>query len=95
MFISRFYNGLWVCQNIVNVLNQFNFSGKAIAMDLRSKEFYDPMKGWTHLEHRIMRAIRFDYPEEQIKDVLRITRPAVVWFRILHYAAFLPLPSSP
>ena len=73
MFISRFYNGLWVCQNIVDVLNQFNFTGNAIAMDLRSKEFYDPMNGWTHLDSRHsndtdLHFIIYDYISGQTLD---------------------------
>ncbi len=85
--IDKFYNGLWICNDIIDVLNQFDFTGNAVAIDIRTGQFFDPQNGFRDLQNRIMRAIRFDYPDEPINQTLRITRPAVVWFRILHYAS--------
>lgn len=93
--IKRFFNGLWRCEDIVDVLNQFDFTSNAVALNLRSGQFYDPQNGLRDLLRRIMRAVRFDYPDEPILPEQTITRPAVVWFRILHYAATLNLAIEP
>jgi hypothetical protein len=93
--IKRFFNGLWQCEDIVDVLNQFDFTGNAVAVDLRTRQFYDPQNGYRDLLRQIMRAVRFDYPGEPIVSGQSITRPAVVWFRILHYATALNLTIEP
>jgi hypothetical protein len=93
--IRRFHNGLWQCEDITDVLNQFDFTANALAVDLRCGQFYNPQNGHRDLLRRIMRAVRFDYPEEPMARGARITRPAVVWFRILHYAAALNLTIEP
>lgn len=87
--IKRFFNGLWQCEDIIDVLNQFDFTGNAIALDLRTGQFYDPQNGHRDLVRRTMRAIRFDYPDEPIAIGHALTRNAVLWFRILHYTAVL------
>lgn len=87
----RFFNGLWQCEDIVDVLNQFDFTVNAVALDLRTGLFHDPQNGRRDIAKKEMRAVRFDYPEEPITPDAGLTRPAVVWFRILHYATTLGL----
>ena len=89
--IKCFFNGLWRCEDIVDVLNQFDFTGNAIAVNLRTGQFYNPQNGIRDLLHRVMRAVRFDYPDEPIAPGQTLTRKSVLWFRILHYAATLNL----
>jgi hypothetical protein len=89
--IRSFFNGLWQCENIVDVLNQFDFTGNAIAVNLRTGEFHNPQNGLRDLSHRVMRAVRLDYPDEPIRPGHELTRTSVLWFRILHYAAKLKL----
>ncbi len=89
--IQSFCNGLWPCEDIVDVLNQFDFTGNALAVNLRSGEFHNPQNGLRDLARRIMRAVRLDYPEEPIRPGHPLTRTTVLWFRILHYAAMLDL----
>lgn len=93
--IDRFVNGLWICRNITDVLNQFDFTVNAVAVDLRSKEFFDPQNGVRDIQMKIMRAVRFDYPDEPIAPTVPLTRLEVLWFRILHYAAALKLSIEP
>ncbi len=93
--IARFFNGLWPCENITDALNQFDFTANAVAFNLRTGEFFNPQNGVRDLERRIMRAVRFDYPAEPIAPGLTLSRPEVVWFRILHYAALLELAPDP
>ena len=64
--IATFWNGLWPCEDIVDVLNQFDFTGNAIAIDVRTGSVYDPQNGRRDMERRTMRAVRFDYPDEPI-----------------------------
>src|SRR5713101_5027714 len=59
--ISRFINGLWRCEDIIDVLNQFDFTGNAVAFDLRSGRFFDPQNGRRDLHRRVLRSVRFDY----------------------------------
>ena len=84
--IEHFYNGLWRCEDIVDALNQFDFTCNAVALDLRSGIFYDPQNGIRDALKRRLRAVRFDYPDEPIAPDSELRRPAVLWFRLLHYA---------
>jgi len=93
--IASFYNGLWRCEDMSDVLNQFDFTGNAIAMDLRTGRLLDPVNGLRDLARRQMRAVRFDYPDEPINADCTLTRPAVVWLRMLHYAAACNLTIEP
>lgn len=93
--VPRFFNGLWSCRDIVDVLNQFDFTANAVALDIRSGAFHDPQNGRRDLSQGMMKAVRFDYPEEPIAPGQRLSRPSVVWFRILHYAAALGLKIEP
>ncbi len=93
--IVRFHNGLWPCADIVDALNQFDFTANAVAFDLRTGQFYDPQNGRRDLLRQTMRAVRFDYPDEPISAATTLTRNAVLWFRILHYAAKLDFEFEP
>jgi hypothetical protein len=93
--IQGFFNGLWKCEDILDVLNQFDFTGNAVAVHLRTGVVHDPQNGRRDLALRVVRGVRFDYPEEPIGRSIKLTRPAVVWFRILHYAATLDLTIEP
>ena len=93
--IARFFNGLWRCQDIVDVLNQFDFTGNAIAVDMRTGAFYNPQNGIRDLLQRTMRAVRLDYPDEPIMPGHTLTRMTVLWFRIFHFAARLGLSIEP
>ena len=87
--ITRFRNGLWDCADITDVLNQFDFTGNAVAFDLREGRFFDPQNGRRDIGLKVMRALRFDYPDEPIIPGHPLSRPVVLWFRILHYARVL------
>lgn len=84
--IRRFYNGLWCCEDIVDVLNQFDFTANAIALDLRSPLLLDPQNGLRDIKKRILRAVRFDYPEEPISPSCSLSRLSVLWHRLRYYA---------
>jgi hypothetical protein len=93
--IARFLNGLWPCEDILDTLNQFDFTCNAVALDLASGEFFNPQNGVRDARRRVMRAIRFDYPDEPISPDSVLPRPAVLWFRLLHYAASRDLTLEP
>jgi hypothetical protein len=93
--IEDFYNGLWRCEGIVDALNQFDFTCNAVALDLRSGRIYDPQNGVRDARKRRLRAVRFDYPDEPIAPNVNLTRPAVLWFRLLHYAMARSLEIEP
>ena len=93
--IAGFFNGLWRCEDILDVLNQFDFTANAVAVHLRTGVLHDPQNGRRDCSLQVMRAVRFDYPDEPISSSIKLTRPAVVWFRILHYAAALGFTIEP
>ncbi len=93
--VTRFYNGLWRCRDIVDVLNQFDFTANAVALDLRSPRLHNPQNGIRDLTGRIMRAVRFDYPEEPVLPGAELSWAAMLWCRILHYAAALDFKIEP
>lgn len=93
--ITFFYNGLWQCIDMVDALNQFDFTGNAVAVNLRTSAVLDPQNGIRDLQSRVMRGVRFDYPDEPISQHCLLSRPVVLWFRLLHYAVLLDLTIEP
>lgn len=87
--IRDFRPGLWPCEDIVDVLNQFDFTASALAFDLRTGQGFNPQNGLRDLTRRTMRMVRFDYPEGPFIPGAGLSRNAVLWFRILHYASML------
>ena len=88
---DRLDHGLGPCETMLDVLKQFDFTGNAIALDLRSHTIYDPVNGIDDLLEGIIRAVRFDFPLTSIASGQTLTHRASLWFRILHYAALLEL----
>lgn len=84
--ISTFYNGLWRCDDILDVLNQFDITVNAVAIDLRTGSVFNPQNGLRDLERRTIRAVRFDYPDEPISETCSLTRQSVLWHRLQYYA---------
>jgi tRNA nucleotidyltransferase/poly(A) polymerase len=93
--ISGFHNGLWKCRDIVDALNQFDFSANAVALDLRSRKLFDPQNGKRDAREKIMRAVRFDLPDEPISVKCSISRLSVLWIRIVHFAHALGFAIEP
>jgi hypothetical protein len=87
--IEQFNNGLWQCQDIIDVLNQFDFTANAVALDLRSGEIFNPQNGLRDAKNHIMRAVRFDYPDEAISESINLSRNCILWMRLNHYAKVL------
>jgi hypothetical protein len=93
--IRDFRPGLWPCEDIVDVLNQFDYTASALAFDLRTGDGFNPQNGLRDLARRTMRMVRFDFPEEPFRADTALTRNAILWFRVLHYATVLGLTIEP
>jgi hypothetical protein len=93
--IADFVPGLWQCENIVDVLAQFDFTANAVAYDLRTGEAFDPQNGARDATRHVMKMIRFDYPEGPYIPGAVLNRNVVLWFRIIHYASTLDLAIEP
>jgi hypothetical protein len=93
--IESFYNGLWRCKDILDALNQFDFTANAIALDLHSAQLFDPQNGLRDARLQTIRAVRFDYPDEPISTTCPISRQAVIWIRLVHYASVLGFTIEP
>jgi hypothetical protein len=89
--IERFNNGVEKCQTISDALRQFDFTANAIAVSLRTGELYDPLGGVADILEGVMKAVRFDYPNEPISPHETLTRLEILWFRLTHYAHELGL----
>lgn len=86
IFISYFTTGLTPCRNAIDVLTQFDFTGNAIAIPVSRSGLLDPLQGSVDLSNRILRGVRFDYPDYKIRTDTSLTSNAVLWFRFLHYS---------
>lgn len=95
MSIAEFVPGLWPCEDIVDVLNQFDFTANAVAFDLRTGEAFDPQNGARDAQRRTMRMVRFDYPDGPYVPGASLDRNDVLWLRIVHYASSLGLDIEP
>ena len=93
--IDEFRPGLWRCEDIIDVLNQFDYTASALAFDLRTAQAFNPQNGLRDLGRRTMRMIRFDYPDTSFTAGAELTMNAILWFRILHYARMLSLVIEP
>jgi len=95
IIIPEFYNGLWKCRNITDALNQFDITANALAFDLFNGIFYNPQNGLLDIQQRILRAVRFDYPEIAVSNDITLSRNTVLWFRYYHYAKKLNFTIDP
>jgi hypothetical protein len=91
IIIEKFYNGLWTCRNITDVLNQFDITVNALAFDLSDGTFYNPQNGLLDIKEKTLRAVRFDYPEMKVSESIPLSRNTVLWCRYHHYAKALGL----
>lgn len=89
--IACFNNGLEPCATIDDALRQFDFTANAVAIDLRRRKFHNPCAGAEDLACGVMRAVRYDYPDEPIAPGLALSRIAVLWLRLMHYSHCLGL----
>jgi hypothetical protein len=89
--IEEFNNGVGLCRSMSDALRQFDITVNAIALNLATGEILDPLGGSSDCERRVLRAIRFDFPEEPIHPFVPLTRPEVLWFRLVHYGHVLGL----
>lgn len=90
-----FYHGLWKCIDILDVLNQFDITANAIAVDLNNGEFYNPVNGVRDAHQRVIKAVRFDFPEMFVSEEIKISRNSVLWFRYNHYCSKLGFDLEP
>lgn len=93
--IRRFTNGLWPCENIVDVLNQVDFTLNAVAIDLRTGAVFDPQNGQRDARRTTMRAVRFDRPVDSIRPEIPVSHRSALWHRLVHYAGMLQLNIEP
>lgn len=93
--IVDFAPGLWPCNNIIDVLNQFDFTSNAVAYDVRSNELFDPQNGIRDSGERIMKMVRFDYPSGPYIPSANLDRNVIMWFRITHYSSVLNFKIEP
>jgi hypothetical protein len=93
--VADFAPGLWPCEDIVDVLDQFDFTANAVAYDLRTGEAFDPQNGARDAARRVMKMVRFDYPDGPYVPSATLDRNVVLWFRIVHYASTLDLTLDP
>lgn len=87
--IKDFNQGLWECFDIVDVLNQFDITANAIAFDLNNGAFINPVNGLRDATDKTIRAVRFDFPEIMVSELIPISRNSVLWFRYNHYSTKL------
>lgn len=95
IIISEFYNGLWKCRDIVDALNQFDITANALAFDLLNGTFFNPQNGLLDIQKKILKAVRFDYPELPVSEDIQLSRNTVLWFRYHHYAQKLNFSIDP
>lgn len=84
--IVDFENGVEKCNDINDVLKQFDFTANSLAISLNTGEFFNPLNGLLAIEKKQIEIVRFDYPNEKISQSIDISRVSVLWFRLLHYS---------
>lgn len=74
-------------KTINELLGQFDITINALAVNLKDREFFNPIGGVSDVENKIIRAIRFDFKDENISEECEISPLTTLWFRILHFAS--------
>lgn len=85
IFNENFSNNGIKCHNKVDILNQFDFTGNAIAIDLNSFEILDPVGGISDLNNRIIKFVKYNIPNFIINKKSQLTNWAVIWFRAIYF----------
>jgi tRNA nucleotidyltransferase/poly(A) polymerase len=84
--ILEFNNGVENCNNMNDVLKQFDFTANSISFCLKTGSLYNPIDGLNHINSKIIKAVRLDYPNTLLSDRVPISRTSVLWHRLLHYS---------
>lgn len=71
--------------SIEELLNNFDCTINALALNLRTGKFYNPVGGLEDLQHKIIKAVRLDFPEKFVSSSIPLSAVSVFWFRLLHY----------
>lgn len=95
MPIQLFSPGLWHCFDIIDVLNQFDFTMNAIALDLKKSKLFNPVNGIRDASCKTLKMVRFDYPSGPFIHGGGIDRNAILWIRGVHYASKYNLDVEP
>lgn len=72
-------------RNIHDLLCNFDFTANAIGINVKTGEVYDPVDGMLDIEHKLIRAVRLDFPEQPVSEAISLSAVSVFWFRLLHY----------
>lgn len=81
--------------NIHDLLCSFDFTANAIGINIKTGEFHDPVNGVLDITHKILRAVRLDFPERPVSDDIALSAVSVFWFRLLHYQHTLGFTFTP
>jgi hypothetical protein len=90
--IVPFYNFIVGDKKITSIdmlLRNFDFTANAIGWNIRTNELYNPVGGLDDVHHRILRAVRYDFPEKMVSPDVQISAVSVFWLRLLHYQCAL------
>lgn len=96
--IVPFYNFTVAPEPITNIhdlLCSFDFTANAIGINIKSGKLYDPVNGVLDVKHKILRAVRLDFPERPVSDDIALSAVSVFWFRLLHYQHTLGFSFTP
>lgn len=87
--IELFNNGVEKCSTINDVLKQFDFTANSVAYRLNDGMFFNPCNGLNDIKNKIIKMVRYDYPNQILSKEINISRTSILWFRILHYTSKL------
>lgn len=86
--IVPFYNFIVGDKPIVTIddlLHNFDFTANAIAWDIRTFNLYNPVEGIEDIHHKILRAVKLNFPDKPVSAWVPLSTLSVFWFRLLHY----------
>jgi predicted nucleotidyltransferase len=90
--IVPFYNFIVGDKKITSIemlLRNFDFTANAVGWNIGTSELYNPVGGIDDVRHKILRAVRYDFPEKMVSPDVQISAVSVFWFRLLHYQCVL------
>lgn len=96
--IVPFYNFTVAPEPITNIhdlLCSFDFTANAIGINIKTGELYDPVNSVSDIMHKVLRAVRLDFPEQPVSADIALSAVSVFWFRLLHYQHTLGFTFTP
>lgn len=77
------------CYTMQDVLRQFDITASCLAFSIPQGQFFSEQNTLRDIEDKLIRLVRFDFPDVPVSKTVSLSRLVVLWFRLAHYSSLL------